>query len=94
MEVRDALAHPVVVGDEDALRGEARLDRARDALGEQEQRPDLRRLEVHQRDDVRARDDEDVAGEQRADVEEGDVLFVLEDDFGGDLVGSDFTEEA
>jgi hypothetical protein len=41
-----------------------------------------------------SRDEQDMTGEHRADVEEGERHLVVEDDVGGDLAGDDPAEDA
>ena len=92
VEVGDALADDVVVGDERALRAQRHGHGGSDQLHPLEERPDVRQL--GQRHDVLRRDDEHVPGEQRRPVEErhGDVVAV--DDLGQLLAGDDGAEGA
>ena len=63
-----------------------------DALHPLEERADVG--ELGQRHDVVDRHDEDVAGEQRRAVEEGDGDVVAEHDLGGGGAGDDRAERA
>ena len=81
VEVGDALADDVVVGDERALGAQRHRHGRGQQLDALEERPDVG--ELGQRHDVLGRHDQHVAGEQRRAVEEGDGDVVAVDDSAG-----------
>ena len=92
VEVGDALADDVVVGDERSLRPERSGHHRGHALHALEERPDVD--ELGQRHDVVGRHHEDVAGEQRRAIEEGDGDLVAVHDLGRRRAGDDGAERA
>ena len=72
----------------------AAADRAGQPLCGVEERLDELRRQVVDRLVVVARDEQDVAGEEGAVVEEGERQLVVEHDLGVDLAGDDRAEEA
>lgn len=94
MNVRYALADPIVDGEEGPLRFQALLDRQ----GEQSRicrhlRPYLGG-NIDQRISVGARNEQDVAGEQRSIVEKCQRLFILKHNRGGNLAAGDLAKDA
>src|SRR5262249_22634010 len=69
-------------------------DRGREELNAREQRADLLRRKLGQRDDVLLGDDEHVAEEQWLRIEEGEAHVVVEDDVRRDISRDDLAEEA
>jgi hypothetical protein len=94
MEVRDALADDVVHGDEAAVCLHCCLHFAGEQLCVGEKRADQSGGEIRQSGVVRFRNQQDVAGEKRANVEEGDGDFVFENNFGFEFSRNDFAEQA
>jgi hypothetical protein len=92
--MRDALAYTVVHCDERPLCLKRALHGAAKPLGIAEDCGELFGGQVDYRFAVRARNDEDVAGEQRARIEEGDACFVLDHAVGRDLAGGNCAERA
>src|SRR5262249_38093483 len=82
----------VIDGDERAVGGEGFFHCAAEGLGALEERSEVARRKVGESFDVSAGDEEDVAGEEGAMIEEGDAVFVLEDDGSGDGAGGDLAE--
>ena len=83
VQVGDALADPVIDGDERARGPQPPLDRARQHLDGGEERRDRCRWQVEQRLHMRARHDQRMPGEERPMVEEGHRQCVLVHDVGG-----------
>ena len=94
VEVRDALADDVVDGDEGAVCLHCCLHFAGEHLSVGEKRADQGGGEIGQSGVMRFRNQQDVAGEKRADVEEGDGDFVFENNFGFHFARNDFAEKA
>ena len=92
MQVRHRLAHLVVHRDERAVGLHPCLDRPRDPLNGDEERPDHVERHVGQRFDVRARRDQRVPQEDRPVVQERDGNLVLIDHVCRDLAGDDRAE--
>ena len=82
VQVGNALAHPVVDGDERSFGAERLLDGLREALSGGEQRCDFFRRDVGQNFSVLPGDEKAMARKQRPMVEESQQLLILEDDRG------------
>jgi hypothetical protein len=94
MEMGDALADDVVDGDEGAVCFHCCLHFSSEHLSVGEKRADQGCGEIRQSGVVSSRNQQDVAGEKRANVEEGDRDFVFENDLGFQFARSDFAEKA
>jgi len=94
VKMRDALADNVVHGDEGAFRFHYLLHFAGKHLSVGEKRADQFGGEIRQGGVMRFRDQQDVAGEKWANVEEGHGDFVFENNFGFEFARNDFAEEA
>ena len=94
VQVRHRLADRVVDRDEGSLRAEAVLDRGRDPLRGGEEAVAQPGRQVREGLDVLARDEQDVALEDRPGVEEGDEVVGLEDEVAGQVAGHDPAEDA
>jgi hypothetical protein len=94
MEVRDALTDDVVDGDEAAVCFHCCLHFSGEHLSVGEKRADQGGGEIRQSGVMRFRNQQDVAGEKRANVKEGDRDFVFENDFGFEFSRNDFAEKA
>src|SRR3954451_9535930 len=94
VQVRHRLRHDVVDRVEDALGLHRVAHGDADALGRRRERAEQIGGRVEQRVDVRARDEQRVAGEQRPVVEEGQERVVGVDDVGVDLARRDPSEQA
>ena len=94
VKMRDALADDVVHGDEGAFCFHRLLHSAGEHLSVGEKRTDQGGGEIRQSGVVCFRNQQDVAGEKRADVEEGDGDFVFENNLGFEFARNDFAEEA
>ncbi len=88
------LTDDVVHGDEGPLRVHRLRDRDGEPLGQREERGDRVGRQVGQRLDVRARDQQRVALEQRPPVEERDVIGILVDDRRRQRLVDDLAEDA
>ena len=85
MHVRHALADPVVDGDEEAIRLHPGLDGAREALHVPEEGASELGREIEHRLAMEPGNEEAMAREQRAMVEEREEISVLEDQVSGEL---------
>jgi len=94
VKMRDALADDVVHGDEGAFCFHYLLHFAREHLSVGEKRADQFGGEIGQSGIVRFRNEQDVAGEKRANVEKGQGDFVFENNFCFEFARSDFAEQA
>lgn len=94
VKMRHALADDVVHGDEGAFSFHGLLHFAGKHLSVGEKRSDQFGGEIRQSGVVRFRNQQDVAGEKRANVEEGHGDFVFENNFGFEIARNDFAEEA
>lgn len=94
VKMRDTLADDVVHGDEGAFCFHYLLHFAREHLSVGEKRADQFGGEIGQSGVVRFRNEQNVAGEKRAHVEEGQGDFIFENNFGFEFARNDFAEEA
>jgi hypothetical protein len=93
VEVRHALTHPVVDGDEGALRSEL-FHRSLQELHVVEDQPDLIGGHIGERLVMISGHEQRVTGEQRPNIEESHTAFGLENDLSGRLAGNDVAESA
>ncbi len=94
VEVGDALAHPVVHGDEAPLSPQRLLKRLRQETGGAEQGRNESGREIGKGGVMGAGDQQDVAGEKGAAIKEGQALPVAVNYVRGDLAGDDPAEAA
>ena len=94
VKVGHALADAVVHGDERSGGSESGFDGAAEVLGDREEGLEQVDRELRQGFDVEFGNEEGMAGEEGAVIEEGQGAVVLEDDGGVDPAGGDFAEEA
>jgi hypothetical protein len=94
VKMRDALADDVVHGDERAFRFHHLLHFAREHLSVREKGPDQGCGEIGQSGVVRFRNEQDVPGKKRTNVEKGQGDFVFKNNFGFEFARNDFAEEA
>lgn len=90
----DALADPVIGGDEGALRRHRDSYGAGDPPHQAEQWADLSGIEILDRLPVVPGHHQNVAGEQRSPVQEGDAVLALVDAVRLGLAGDDLAEDA
>src|SRR6266545_3969302 len=93
VQVRNALAYPIVHGHECAVGSEPAFDRTGDALHAGKDSGDLLRRHVVQRSVVALRHDEAVSGKQRMVIEEDDHFRAIVDDVRGKLAGRDAAKQ-
>ncbi len=94
VEMGDALAHPVVHGDEAPLRRHRLLHGPGEEPGGTEKRLDQAVGEVRKGHDVLPGNEEEVTGKQGAPVEEGEGGVIGKDDDSRDLPTDDSAEPA
>jgi len=94
VKVRNALADNIVDCNEAAFRLHAVLNFTGEFLGIDEKWTDQIGREIEQRWIVALGNQQDVAREKRADVEEGHRNFIFENNFGFDFACDDFAEQA
>ncbi len=94
MKMGHALADDVVDSDEAAFCFHYLLHFSGEHLNVSEKRADHGGGEIRQSGVVRLRNQQDVAGEKRANVEESQGDFVFENNFGFHFARNDFAEEA
>ena len=92
MQMRDALADPVIDCHEGALCPESRFDSPSNQLRRSEQRLQHGRREVHQSFDMLFRAYKAMPGEQRTTVQEHHTVFILVYFLRRDLTSDDFAE--
>lgn len=94
VKVRHALTHPIVNGDEGALRIECIFHRAAEQTCVREQGSQHRGRQIHQGGIMMAGNQERVPGKQRAVVEKSQEVGVLENDRRVDFAGRNAAEQA
>ena len=94
VEVRHALAHPVIDCEEGPLGSCSLFDRLAEDPRAFEERTGIGGRQVGQCGVVGPRDDQAMSREQRAVIQEGKKTFVLEDDRSGHLAGGDLAKGA
>jgi predicted alpha/beta hydrolase len=94
VKVSDALADAVVDTDEHPVGFQAGFDRPSDPLRGAKQRRKKVLRQIHQRNDVLSRNDQDMALEHGSAIEEGENLGFVKHAVGRPLAGDDLTEQA
>jgi len=94
MQVRHALAHAIVDGDEGALRAEPFLHRYRQQFCIGRELRECLRRNIYQRLQVLARNEKAMAGKKRTMIEKSDCPRILKHNAGWNTAAGDLAEGA